>query len=63
MRTTLDLPKDLIERAMSITKARTKTEVITIALENIVKQEKINKLIAFHGKVLLDIDLDALRKR
>ena len=63
MRTTLDLPKDLIERAMSITKARTKTEAITIALENIVKQEKINKLIAFHGKVKLDIDLDALRKR
>jgi len=63
MRTTLDLPKDLIERAMSITKARTKTEAITIALENIVKQEKINKLIAFHGKVSLDIDLDALRKR
>ena len=37
MRTTLDLPQDLIQKAMSITKARTKTEAITIALENVVK--------------------------
>lgn len=63
MRTTLDLPKDLIEKAMSMTKAKTKTEVITIALENMIKQEKFNRLICFHGKVPLDIDLNVLRKR
>ncbi len=63
MRTTLDLPKDLVERAMTITKAKTKTEVITKALENIIRQEKLNKLISFHGKVVLDVDLDVLRKR
>ena len=40
MRTTLDLPQDLIKKAMSITKARTKTEAITIALENVVKQDR-----------------------
>ncbi len=63
MRTTLDLPNDLIEEAMRITQAKTKTEAITIALENIVKQEKRNILIGFHGKVDLDIDLDVLRNR
>ena len=63
MRTTLDLPKDLIEKAMSITKAKTKTEVITIALENIIKQEKLNRLLCYHGKIDIDIDLDILRKR
>ena len=63
MRTTLDLPQDLIEKTMSITKARTKTEAITIALESIVKQERYNQLLSFHGKVSLDIDLDSLRKR
>jgi len=63
MRTTLDLPKDLVEKAVLITGARTKTEAITIALENVVKQEKFNQLLAFHGKVSLDVDLDALRKR
>jgi hypothetical protein len=63
MRTTLDLPGDLIEEAMTITKAKTKTEVITIALENIVRREKLNRLISFHGKVDLEIDLDTLRNR
>ena len=52
-----------VEKAMSATKARTKAEAITIALESIVKQEKYNQLLAFHGKVTLDIDLDTLRKR
>ncbi len=63
MRTTLDLPNELIEQAMEITKARTKTEVITIALQRIIRQEKINRLIAFHGKVDLDLELDSLRNR
>ncbi len=63
MRTTLDIPNDLIEEAMLITKAKTKTELIKGALLNIIKQEKINKLIDFHGKVDMDIDLDILRKR
>lgn len=63
MRTTLDLPSDLIQRAMEITKAKTKTDVIKLALENIIKEEKINKLIQFHGKVDMEIDLDSLRKR
>ena len=63
MRTTLDLPNDLIDEAMKITHAKTKTELITKALESIVKQNKYNKLINFHGKVKLDIDLDMLRNR
>jgi Arc/MetJ family transcription regulator len=63
MRTTLDLPNDLILKAMEITHAKTKTDVIKLALENIIKEEKINNLIQFHGKVDLDIDLDSMRKR
>ena len=63
MRTTLDLPIDLINDAMVITNAKTKTQLITMALENLLKQEKYNRLIQFHGKVDLEIDLDSLRKR
>lgn len=63
MRVTLDLPNELIEQAMEITEARTKTEVVTIALERIIRQEKINRLIAFHGEVDLDVVLDSLRDR
>ncbi len=63
MRTTPDLPEDLMNEAMLATHAKTKTEMIKVALLSIVNQEKRNKIIDFHGKVDLDIDLDMLRKR
>ncbi len=63
MRTTLDIPEDLMNEAMQATHAKTKTEMIKAALRLIVNQEKRNKIIDFHGKVDLDIDLDVLRKR
>lgn len=63
MRTTLELPKELIDEAMIITKSKTKTELIKMALLNIINQEKRNGLINFHGKVDLEMDLDILRKR
>lgn len=63
MRTTLDLPKELVDEAMVITNSKTKTELIKMALVNVINQEKRNGLINFHGKVDLDVDLDILRKR
>ena len=63
MRTTLDLSDTLLEEAMALTKIRTKTEVITRALENLIQKEKVQQLKNYYGKIDLDIDLDALRKR
>ena len=63
MRTTLDLPKELVEKAMNITKAKTKTEMIKKALSNIIEQDKREKILLYHGKLSLDIDLDVLRDR
>lgn len=63
MRTTLELSDTLLEEAMTLTNSTTKTEVITRALENLIQREKIQKLTNYYGKVDLDIDLNALRKR
>ncbi|AEJ20472.1 type II toxin-antitoxin system VapB family antitoxin [Gracilinema caldarium] len=63
MRTTLDLPEDLIQEAMKITHISTKTDLIKIALQNLIQKEKSKELKDYFGKIDLDIDLDVLRKR
>jgi Arc/MetJ family transcription regulator len=64
MRTTLDLPDDLVAEAMKATHIRTKTKVIITALEELIRKAKISELKQFKGKVGdLEIDLDRLRDR
>lgn len=63
MKTTIDLPDELIEKAMKATSSKTKIEAIKKALINIIELEERKKLINFRGKVNLDIDLDILRDR
>jgi len=63
MRTTIDIPEELINEAMKITNISTKTDVIKEALLNLIQKEKIKGLKKYHGKIDLDIDLNSMRKR
>ena len=63
MRTTLDIPEDLMNEAMKATNINTKTKVIVTALEGLIRKSKISGLKKFKGKVDLDIDLNAIRDR
>jgi Arc/MetJ family transcription regulator len=63
MRTTLEIPDTLVTEAMKITRIQTKTDVIKTALENLIQREKIKELADYFGKIDLDIDLEAMRKR
>ncbi|HQQ23319.1 MAG TPA: type II toxin-antitoxin system VapB family antitoxin [Spirochaetota bacterium] len=63
MRTTIDLPENLVNEAMKLTNIRTKTDVIKEALLNLIQREKVKSIKKFYGKIDLDIDLDRLRKR
>ena len=63
MRTTLDLPENLLNEAMKITHTGTKTGVIVKALEELVRKSKITGLKKFKGKINLDIDLNEIRDR
>jgi hypothetical protein len=63
MRTTLDIPESLFTEALALTKLKTKTDLIKVALENIIQREKIKGIKNYYGKVDLDINIDAIRKR
>jgi len=63
MRTTLDLPEDLITQAMEATHIKTKTQLIIVALEDLIRKTRISGLKKYKGKIDLDIDLNALRSR
>ena len=63
MRTTLDLPEELVEEAMKATNIKTKTKVIVAALEQLIRKSKIAEIKSYKGQVDLDIDLNELRDR
>ena len=63
MRTTIDIPETLIKEAMRVTKSPTKTELIKIALHNIIQKNKIKSLKNYKGKIDIDIDLNSIRNR
>lgn len=63
MKTTIDLPDDLIAEAMAATGSKSKIEAIKKALHEVIEKEKRLKLLNFKGKINLDIDLNSLRDR
>ena len=63
MKTLIDLPDDLLNNVMKITKSKTKVEAIKKALTEVVDQDKRMKLMSYRGKIDMDLDLDILRDR
>jgi len=63
MRTTLDLPEELLKKAMRVSRMKTRTATITTALEELVRKSRLQGLREFKGEVDLDVDLDTLRRR
>jgi len=63
MRTTIDIPAELIAEAMRVTGSTTKTEVIKEGLINLIQREKVRNIKKFKGAVNLDINMDTVRKR
>ena len=63
MRTTLDLPVDLLEEARTALGFKSKTDTIVLALRELVRRRRVDDLKALMGKVRLDIDVDRSRRR
>jgi len=63
MRTTLDLPESLLSEAMEVAHTKTKTKVIIMALQELIRKRNIAKLKTYKGKVDLKVDMNLIRGR
>lgn len=63
MRTTLDLPEDLVNEAKALLGYKSKTDTIVFALRELIRRRKIEALIGMFGKVRIDVDLEKSRRR
>lgn len=63
MRTTLDLPEDLVNEAKAMLGYKSKTDTIVFALKELVRRKKIEDLIDMFGTVHIDIDIPKSRRR
>lgn len=63
MRTTLNLSEKLLAEGLKVTHLKTKTELITTAVRELILKHKLASLKKFKGKIDLKIDLDTLRER
>ena len=63
MRTTLNLPEDIIIEGLKVTHLRTKTELITTAIKELIRKHKTSSIKKFKGSIDLNINLKTLRDR
>ena len=63
MRTTLDIPEDLIEEARRLLRFKSKTDTVVASLEELVRRRRIEDLKSLLGAVKLEIDTASSRRR
>ena len=61
MRTTMDLPEDLVEEAKSLSGTRSKTAAVILALKGYVDRKKTDRLRKLRGSIAVERDLTTLR--
>jgi Arc/MetJ family transcription regulator len=63
MRTTLDLPEDLLEEARRALGFKSKTDTVVLALTELVRRRRLEELKSLMGRVRLDLNLSHSRRR
>ena len=63
MRTTLDLPDGIIERARQAANLRTKRETVIAGLEELIRKARRGELRGLMGRIRLDVNLPRSRDR
>jgi hypothetical protein len=63
MRTTLDLPEDVVDEARNVLGFKSKTDTIVFALKEVIRRGHVQGLTALFGKVHIELDIDKVRDR
>jgi hypothetical protein len=63
MRTTLNVPDELIRKVQKLSGEKSKTRAITVAMEEYIRQKKAKDLLALKGNVALSFDWRAEEER
>lgn len=63
MRTTLDLPEELVEEARRLLGFKSKTDAVILSLTELVRRRRIDELKSLAGKIHLELDVPASRRR
>ena len=63
MRTTLDLPEDLMDEAQSLLGYKSKTDTVILSLQELIRRKRIDELKQMAGRVHLKIDVRSSRRR
>ncbi|MBZ0155373.1 MAG: type II toxin-antitoxin system VapB family antitoxin [Alphaproteobacteria bacterium] len=61
MKTTLNIPEDLLKEAMQVSKSRTKTEAVIEGLRELIRQRRIERILSSAGKMEFSDTWDAAR--
>ena len=61
MKTTLNIPRELLEEAVRLAGVRTKTEAVMLALKELIRRQKIERLIEQAGSVEFSDDWEESR--
>ncbi len=63
MRTTLDIPEDVMEEARRLLKFKSKTDTVIVSLRELIRRHRIEEIKTLMGAVDLQIDLPSSRRR
>jgi Arc/MetJ family transcription regulator len=63
MRTTLDLPEELVEQARSAVGFKSKTDTVIFALREVVRRRRIDDLKDLMGRIRFEFDPTDIRKK
>ncbi len=61
MKTTLNIPEDLLEEAQKLSKSKTKTETVVKALREYVRKLRVERILSYAGKLQMTDDWDRIR--